>query len=279
MRDFEELLSSRINTVTDSTVREAMAYSLLSGGKRIRPRLLYETLEGYGCDPSLGDHMACAIEMIHTYSLIHDDLPAMDNDDLRRGRPTCHKQFDEATAILAGDGLLTQAFREAALTEADPAAVLHASAVLAEMAGPDGMVYGQCLDMAEESGTTGWEELKKVHKYKTGCLLSAPLMIAAVLSGHEEEKDLWHEIGDLIGLAFQVQDDVLDLISTPEELGKSNSDDRNGKVTAAVLFGVEKAEKMMHALYEEACGKIRSVPGFDPSKLTELLEQLRYRTK
>ena len=279
MKNIETILENALAPVTGSTVRDAMQYSLLSGGKRIRPRLLYEVLEGYGCPEETGDHAAAALEMIHTYSLIHDDLPAMDNDDLRRGRPTCHRQFDEATAILAGDGLLTQAFAEAAKTEAPAEAVLKVLQILAEMAGADGMVYGQCLDMAETEGVTDWEDLKKVHRYKTGCLLSAPLMIGAVLAGHPECVEKWHQTGTKIGLAFQVQDDILDVISTPEELGKTNSDDRNGKVTSVSLFGIEEAQKVMHDLYEDSRADLDMMEGFDARSLKDLLKDIENRRK
>ncbi len=277
--NFEDVLENALNQVTDSRVRDAMRYSLMAGGKRIRPTLMYETVKGYGCDPALADHFAAALEMIHTYSLIHDDLPAMDNDDLRRGLPTCHKQFDEATAILAGDALLTYAFREAAKTDAPAEAVLEGIRILADMAGPDGMVLGQCLDLAEERGETGWEDLKKVQKYKTGCLLSAPLMIGAVLSGHPETIEAWHEVGDMIGLAFQVQDDVLDATMTAEELGKSNSDERNQKVTAVSLFGIQGAEQIMNDLYEKSCEKIRNFGEFDAESIILILKGIQIRSK
>lgn len=277
--NFEEILQHEIRETQDSTVRDAMEYSLMAGGKRIRPVLLYEVLKGYGIDPALGDHFASAIEMIHTYSLIHDDLPAMDNDDLRRGKPTCHKQFDEATAILAGDGLLTYAFEEAAKTNAEPSLVLEGIRILSQMAGPEGMVYGQCLDMAEETGRTDWDALKKVHKYKTGCLLSAPLMIGAVLSGHREETAAWHEAGDLIGLAFQVQDDVLDATKTADELGKSNSDERNEKVTSVSLMGIDEAVKTMNELYDLAADKIRGFRDFSSVSLIGVLKGIQSRSK
>ena len=200
----EEVLKNCLNRLHDSRVKEAMAYSLLAGGKRIRPNLLYETLKGYGKQESCGDEYAAAIEMIHTYSLIHDDLPAMDNDDLRRGRPTCHKQFDEATAILAGDGLLTFAFETCAKAETPSDIKVRCIAMLARMAGADGMVHGQDLDM-NESLCSDWNYLVDVHTYKTGCLLSIPLMIGACLCGQSEDIiEQWHSIGNMIGLAFQI---------------------------------------------------------------------------
>ena len=207
----EKVLAEKIDALADSKVKEAMRYSLIAPGKRVRPNLLYEVVKGYGLSESVADEFACAIEMIHTYSLIHDDLPAMDNDDLRRGRPTCHKQFDEATAILAGDGLLTYAFDVASSSTADPSIVVKCIQVLAQCAGSNGMVLGQDLDM-NESNASDWDYVRKVHKYKTGCLLSAPLMMGALVAGKDDETvRQWHEIGISLGLAFQIQDDILDV--------------------------------------------------------------------
>ncbi len=275
----EDVLKDSLSSVHESRVKEAMLYSLLAGGKRIRPNLLYAVLRGYGRDEAEGDSFAAAIEMIHTYSLIHDDLPAMDNDDLRRGRKTCHKQFDEATAILAGDGLLTQAFASAAASEVPSDIKGKCIAVLAEMAGPDGMVLGQDLDIREETGVTDWESLKTIHKYKTGCLLSAPLMIGALISGHGDDTEKWHEIGETIGLAFQIQDDILDVVLTAEEFGKSNSDDRNSKVTSVSLLGIEEAEKLMIRLYERGKELIRSVSGFQSDELVGMITDIQNRRK
>ena len=273
----EEVLKNCLNRLHDSRVKEAMSYSLLAGGKRIRPNLLYETLKGYGKQESCGDEYAAAIEMIHTYSLIHDDLPAMDNDDLRRGRPTCHKQFDEATAILAGDGLLTFAFETCAKAETPSDIKVRCIAMLARMAGADGMVHGQDLDM-NESRCTDWNYLVDVHTYKTGCLLSIPLMIGACLCGQSEDIiEQWHSIGNMIGLAFQIQDDILDVQLTPEQFGKSNSDARNEKVTSVTLLGMDKAEKMMNDLYTQAEDAIRHLPEFDGTGLLNMVEQIRTR--
>ena len=270
-----DLLNACIDRIRESRVREAMRYSLLAGGKRIRPNLLYAVAEGYGVSKETADPFACALEMIHTYSLIHDDLPAMDNDDLRRGRPTCHKQFDEATAILAGDGLLTYAFETASRSDSEYKG--DCIAVLAEMSGPNGMVLGQCLDMGEEIGKTSWEDLKEVHRYKTGCLLSAPLMIGALLAGRREDVETWHRIGEAAGLAFQIQDDILDEELTPEEFGKSTSDTDNGKVTSVSLLGKENAEKMMNSLYEECRETIRSFGNFNSGPVLKLIDSIQNR--
>lgn len=187
----ELLLENYINTLPDSTTKSAMLYSLTARGKRIRPLLLYTVLKGYGIDPAIGNPFACALEMIHTYSLIHDDLPAMDNDDLRRGLPTCHKQFNEATAILAGDGLLTYAFEVAASSTESSETVVKCISILSKMAGPSGMVYGQQLDLEAENKDIDWEMLQRIHEHKTGCLLTAPLLMASTLAKHEEDIPAW----------------------------------------------------------------------------------------
>ena len=274
----ESLLEEKIMALPESRVRDAMAYSLLAGGKRIRPLLLYAAVKGYGKEESLADEFACAIEMIHTYSLIHDELPAMDNDDLRRGRPTCHKQFDEATAILAGDGLLTYAFEVAASAKCGGEEKAAGMKYLAEMAGPSGMVLGQCLDIFEEQGKTSWDDVQTIQKYKTGCLLSVPMMIGSVLAGHPEDAEKWHRIGDMIGLAFQIQDDILDVRLTPEEFGKSTSDSDNEKVTCVSIYGIETAERMMNSLYDEAIRLVLSFGAFDAAGIIAMIEQIRGRT-
>ncbi len=277
--NMEELLEKALSAVTDSRVKEAMRYSLMAGGKRIRPNLLFEVLQGYSIDPIKGYEFACAIEMIHTYSLIHDDLPAMDNDDLRRGRPTNHKQFDEATAILAGDGLLTEAFHLAASADLPAEAVVKGIRILSEMAGPDGMVYGQILDMNEVPDST-YEDIRTVHKYKTGCLLSAPLMIGAVIAGQPDEiVEAWHEVGDKLGLAFQIQDDILDITKTAEDLGKSNSDARNEKVTVVSLLGEEASRAKVAELYSDCRSQIAQFRGFDSASLIKMVDAIEARMK
>lgn len=276
----EKLLESYIDQLTDSRVKEAMRYSLMAGGKRIRPNMLYAVLKGYGIPEERGNPFAVALEMVHTYSLIHDDLPAMDNDDLRRGRPTCHKQFDEATAILAGDGLLTYAFEISASADEKPETIVQCISILAKMAGPDGMVLGQDLDLQEESGITSFEDVRTVEKYKTGCLLSAPLMMAAAIAGQSEAVlEKWHQAGDYIGLAFQVQDDILDVELTAEEFGKSNSDARNEKVTCVTILGMDRAIQVMNDLYSQGENLIRSFKGFEADALLQLLKEVENRRK
>ena len=275
----EKVLAEKIDALADSKVKEAMRYSLIAPGKRVRPNLLYEVVKGYGLSESVADEFACAIEMIHTYSLIHDDLPAMDNDDLRRGRPTCHKQFDEATALLAGDGLLTYAFDVASSSTADPSIVVKCIQVLAQCAGSNGMVLGQDLDM-NESNASDWDYVRKVHKYKTGCLLSAPLMMGALVAGKDDETvRQWHEIGISLGLAFQIQDDILDVELSSEEFGKSNSDEKNDKKTSVTLLGLEQSKERMISEYEKVKQSISEMYDFNGEQLISFIESIEKRRK
>ena len=275
----ESLLENYINSLPDSTTKSAMLYSLTAGGKRIRPHLLYTVLKGYNVNPEIGNPFACALEMIHTYSLIHDDLPAMDNDDLRRGLPTCHKQFDEATAILAGDGLLTYAFEVAATSNEDSDTVIKCISILSKMAGPSGMVYGQQLDLEAENKVIDWTMLQRIHEHKTGCLLTAPLLMACILSEHEEDILAWKKIGFSLGLAFQIQDDILDIELTAKEFGKSNSDQKNHKGTSVSILGIERAKEVMNDLYQSATHEIQSLTGFKSAELLEYVHQIQRRRK
>lgn len=275
----DSVLENEIDKLMDSDVKDAMLYSLMAGGKRIRPNLLYTVVKGYGLDEKVADEFACALEMIHSYSLIHDDLPAMDDDELRRGMPTCHKKFGEATAILAGDGLLTYAFTVASKSNQDPNKVVKCIQILSDMAGSDGMVLGQILDI-NESESSDWEYIKKVHRYKTGCLLSAPLMIGAVLADcNQDTIDKWHSIGISLGLAFQIQDDILDVELTSEEFGKSNSDERNEKKTSVTLLGKEEAYSKMKKLYQDVKNDISQMNDFDSKEMIELIERIEKRRK
>ena len=204
MPDFEAYLRSLQEEGRPSRTRDAMFYSLLGGGKRVRPRLLFAALQGYGLNEESGYPCAAAIEMIHTYSLIHDDLPAMDDDTLRRGRKTCHIAFDEASAILAGDGLLTDAFGIVLRSPCDDARKVKLVSLLSEYSGSNGMILGQTLDIAAEAmQELDRAQLEEIHLHKTGCLLTLPLLCAAVLAGHEEDLPILKQIGSLIGLSFR----------------------------------------------------------------------------
>jgi geranylgeranyl diphosphate synthase type II len=239
-------------------VVEAMRYSLFAGGKRLRPILCLAGAEAVGSDPSEALPVACALEMIHTYSLIHDDLPAMDDDDLRRGHPTCHKQFDEATAILAGDGLLTEAFR--IMAEAAPkfagreAMLLEVIQLVGQAAGYPGMVGGQMLDLEAEGKQVTLKELETIHRLKTGALLTASVRAGALIGGGSRaEVTALTAFGEKFGLVFQITDDLLDVEGEAAEMGKSpGMDAKKGKATYPALLGVAKARDWAKALMEEA---------------------------
>lgn len=249
-------------------VYEAMRYSLLAGGKRIRPVLAITAAQILGA--SEGDIMpfACAVEMIHTYSLIHDDLPAMDDDDYRRGRYSCHKQFDEATAILAGDALLTMAFEIAAggaLSLNDTANGVRAIKHIAYCAGTEGMIGGQIVDLDAETRKISEDELKYLCKCKTGALLRVPVLIAAAVSGAENtrEAELLTEYADTVGLAFQIKDDILDVEGDISVLGKATgSDAKDGKTTFVTLYGLEESKRILSSLTDKAldtCKKLTEI--------------------
>ena len=254
MDEFEAYLASLFDDRLPSRVQEAMRYSLLNKGKRIRPQLLFAVLRAYGQDVRKGYGAAAAIEMLHTYSLIQDDLPAMDDDTLRRGRPTCHVAFDEATAILAGDGLLTMAFETAAHAGEDAKISLAIVSECAKCAGFEGMILGQAKDLeAEGKSIANERELQEIHIYKTGKLLTLPLVCGAVLAGKHGDIKNWQIIGRLIGLSFQIQDDVLDVTATSEELGKNaGSDAKQHKATYVTLLGIQEANRKADALFQEA---------------------------
>ncbi|MCU6761003.1 Farnesyl diphosphate synthase [uncultured Roseburia sp.] len=239
------------------TVIEAMNYSFLSGGKRLRPMLLLETYRMFGGRSEIVEPFMAAIEMIHTYSLIHDDLPAMDNDDYRRGRRTTHVVYGEAMAILAGDGLLNLAYETAveALFK-DPGNLRTGKAlrILAGRAGIYGMVGGQTVDVEHEGKALDKEKLDFIYELKTGALIEASMLIGAILAGATKgEQETVLRIAKNIGIAFQIQDDILDVTSTVEVLGKPiGSDEKNEKVTYVTLEGIEKAKRDVQHLMNDA---------------------------
>ena len=248
-------------------VIEAMNYSFLAGGKRLRPMLMLETYRLFGGKGKVIEPFMAAIEMIHTYSLVHDDLPAMDNDAMRRGKPTTHKAFGEAMAILAGDGLLNFAYETAALAfqmEPQNVRVGEAFAVLAKKAGIYGMVGGQTVDVQTDKGEEiTREKLDFIYRLKTGALLEASMMIGAVLAGASDEEIREVEtMASEVGLAFQIQDDILDVTSTQEELGKPVlSDEKNQKTTYVTLEGLEKAKQDVKEISDRAAGRLAGLPG------------------
>ncbi|HWM64067.1 MAG TPA: farnesyl diphosphate synthase [Solirubrobacterales bacterium] len=236
-------------------LEEAMRYSLLAGGKRVRPVLTLATARAVGADPEHYLQAATSIELIHTYSLIHDDLPAMDDDDLRRGQPTAHVKFGEDIAILAGDGLFAEAIRLFCEQRGDPALVLAALRELAAATGVDGMVGGQYADVTGEAGDA--EALRNVHALKTGRLIAAGVGVVLTLTGlPEHEKMPYRRFAEELGVLFQIVDDILDVTGSDEELGKPRgSDERHGKLTYVSLFGLERARELAaesHARATEA---------------------------
>jgi geranylgeranyl diphosphate synthase, type II len=239
------------------TLKRAMAYSLEAGGKRIRPLLLFATLHSFEKDPDIGLPVACAIEMIHTYSLIHDDLPSMDDDDLRRGKPTNHKVFGEAMAILAGDGLLTYAFQVIAEMKDDritPEVQIRLIEELAKAAGPEGMVAGQVADIEGEGRELSLAQLEYIHRHKTGKMLQYSVLAGALLAGASErqQRDLY-EFASHLGLAFQIRDDILDIEGSEDKIGKRvGSDVEKKKVTYPSLLTMEGAKEKLALHIAEA---------------------------
>jgi geranylgeranyl diphosphate synthase type II len=244
---------------------EAMRYSLLGGGKRLRPILALASCEAVGGAPERAIGFACAVEMIHNYSLIHDDLPCMDDDDLRHGHPTNHKVYGEAMATLSGDGLLTDAFKVVARSGSDgvPSAVLlQVVADLADAAGSAGMVGGQVIDLQSEGKTLTLEELKHLHSRKTGALFHASIVCGARLGGASEAQIVpLQDYARALGLSFQIVDDLLDVEASTEQMGKRTGKDQNaGKATFPSLLGVEESWRFARDLKDQAC---RALDGFD----------------
>ncbi|MDC1541820.1 polyprenyl synthetase family protein [Candidatus Pseudothioglobus singularis] len=262
-------------------LKESMIYSLEAGGKRLRPILMIASYEAYDSNYKRVLSPAVALEMIHTYSLIHDDLPAMDDDDYRRGKLTNHKQFDEATAILAGDALLTYSFEiisnDPAISADEKVKIIN---MLAKCSGPAGMVGGQILDLEAEQREVTMEELEKIHALKTGELLKFAIFTGAYLGGAEQE-DLIHlnRFAHYLGLVFQVQDDILDIIGDEQELGKRvGSDEDNFKSTYPKLLGLEGAKKQK-LLYEHKAKEALVQAKAEDSYLMDLIEYFSHRNK
>ncbi len=237
---------------------EALRYSLLGGGKRLRPLLTLMAAEACGCDYQQALPAACGVEMVHTYSLIHDDLPAMDDDDLRRGRPTCHKVYGEAMAILAGDALLTLAFEVIAKHTQPPEAAARCCAALAEAAGAAGMVGGQVDDLAAEQTGGDLQTLESIHARKTGALLLVSLRLGALCAAANElQTRALHEYGRRLGLAFQIADDLLDVQGDEAAMGKRvKKDSGRHKLTFPALLGVEVSRRRAEVLIDEACAAL-----------------------
>lgn len=259
---------------SENAAAEAARYSLLSGGKRIRPILLLEFYTLCGGEGDCALDFAAAIEMLHTYSLIHDDLPCMDNDDLRRGRPTNHKVFGEATAVLAGDALLNFAFETALNAATTAEKKVKLIKIIAEASGYYGMIGGQIIDMEGEKRRLSGEEIRNMHAHKTGALIKAAASVGAVSAGEDEK--YFDEYAENLGLAFQLKDDILDVTATTEALGKPvKSDEKNEKTTFVTVYGIDGTRKLLEEATERA---IASLPaGCD--MLKELALCLLNRTR
>ncbi len=276
MFDLDAYLSSRTQRINDALesilkisgrtdrILEAMKYSLMAGGKRIRPILCMAATETAGGDAENAVAAACALEMIHTYSLIHDDLPAIDNDVLRRGKPTCHVAFDEATAILAGDALLTLAFQTLSSVEFDnpkqAATWLRVIELISNAAGYGGMIQGQMIDIASEGSRLTLADLQSMHRLKTGALIEASLSSGAVIGGLDANRIKMLEIyAQNIGLAFQVTDDILNVEGDPEMMGKAVGTDKlRNKATYPSLLGIQESKKFAKELIKNALEALAS---------------------
>lgn len=262
----ENALAARLpdSDAVPSRLHGAMRYSVLGGGKRIRPALMFATAQALGLSEDDVEAAACAIELVHVYSLVHDDLPAMDDDDLRRGKPTCHVVFGEAHAILAGDGLQAEAFNIMAEDgSVAPSLRIEAISLLAEASGWKGMVGGQALDLEGEAlASYGLDHLKTIHRLKTGALIRASLEIGAVLAGAEPtQREALREAGSALGLAFQIQDDILDATSDGATLGKrAGKDVGRGKITYPALLGLDGARRALVEATEKALWHLQSLP-------------------
>ncbi len=259
----------RVEELPQKRLYEAMEYSLLAGGKRLRPVLSLAVCDMLKGDPNTVLPFACGIELIHTYSLIHDDLPCMDNDDYRRGKPTNHKVFGEALAVLAGDGLLNQAFEimlnETAKDQAHCLSRAKAALVIAKAAGTAGMIGGQVVDMESEGKEISYELLCTMHEKKTGALIKASILAPAeLLNAPEPIKNALSCYADNIGLAFQIKDDILDFEGNSDLVGKpTGSDVKNHKSTFVTALGIKKAKELLKVAVQGAVDALKSLPNAD----------------
>lgn len=266
-------------TAPASVLREAMLYSTLNSGKRLRPTLVYAVGQALGQQLEQLDHIAAAVECIHSYSLIHDDLPAMDDDSLRRGKPTCHIAFGEAVAILAGDALQTLAFELLASSKKStlpPQQQLKLIQVLASCAGSAGMIGGQSLDLLAEGKNISSSSLEQIHALKTGALIKASILMGAIGAGCEDQSTLHtlKQFAEHIGLAFQLQDDLLDITGSRKKIGKNTQQDlKQHKATYAILFGIEATQSKINALMASATSDLETL-NVDTAFLKILCEKL-----
>ncbi len=266
-------LQHYIDSIENSTLKDGISYALLAGGKRIRPLLMLQVIEHYGLDPNDYVDVAIALELLHTYSLVHDDLPSMDNDTLRRGKPTLHIAFDEATAILVGDALLTDSFNiissSTTLTSDQKIKMID---ILSSKTGSKGMVYGQILDIESEKQTVDIHHLELMYFHKTANLIQASFMMGAVASNAFNDVNDWADLGKALGFYFQIQDDILEHTSTPEILGKSKSDDIREKPTYVSLKGLDQSQQFLTSLNHSILEYQKKLQIYDSPLLTTLEE-------
>jgi geranylgeranyl diphosphate synthase type II len=262
-------------------LEEAMRYSLLAGGKRIRPVLALATAQAIGRAPGEMLPLAAALELIHTYSLIHDDLPAMDDDELRRGRPTCHVAYGEDVAILAGDGLYAEAFRHLLTHQGgEPGHLLRAAAELAAATGVDGMVGGQYLDVAGRA-PSGPEGLRRLHGLKTGRLIRASIECVLLIDGQQPAATMrsFATYASELGVLFQIVDDILDVTGSQEALGKPHgSDERHGKRTYVTEFGLDGARELAESAHHRALESLHEAAPADPEQLQQITDFIAHRS-
>lgn len=288
--EFEEILKNDIKMVEKAVIDflpvceygqdevvEAMKYSLSNGGKRLRPVFCMEFANCLGLQKEKALPFACAIEYIHTYSLIHDDLPCMDDDDYRRGKPSCHKKFGETTALLAGDALLTHAFKIATDSELSSEKIVKAVNLLSKLSGVEGMIGGQVLDLKYEKDNPNLRQLLSVHKLKTSALIELSCLLGCVAAGaNEEQMKAASKFANDLGVAFQIKDDILDVIGDAEKLGKPiGSDASNDKTTYVSLVGLDKAQEDVEELTKSAISMLSNFENID--FLKTLSNKLVYR--
>lgn len=275
MNNFEEHINSYFSSLRNCTIKDAMKYSM-DGGKRIRPQIIFTLLKGMDIEESLGYDCALALEMIQTYSLIHDDLPAMDNDDMRRGKPSLHKAFREDIAILAGDEFLTDSFRVISKSNLyNDSTKVKMITALSKYAGLDGMIYGQLLDVTSCSENITADKLIEIQDNKTGGLFKIACLFAMYIKGLEKE-EYFVGLGSRIGQIFQNQDDLFDLIKSEEESGKCHTDERNDKGTALSLYSIDELKNIIEYQFNELDEYLND-SDFDSSYLKELLIKIKNR--
>ena len=275
-KSFEEYIQETFASYRPGKLTEAMNYAI-SGGAHFRPELIFAVIKGFGFDEEDGFPAALALEMVHSYSLIQDDMPCMDNDELRRGKPSTHVAYGEDIALLASDALLTQAFGILAESPYDAEARLHMIADLSHLAGLGGMVYGQFLDVTQDSAAMqDREALNTLEDYKTGALFEAALLFGMYIAGDDSNMPFYEGLAVKIGRVFQLQDDLFELTRTPEETGKTNSDERNNKATAFSLYTEEELRQQIASLFEDIDRDLANAP-FDSVFLQKLIARMRDR--